>query len=87
MTPVSAEFGAAYAVYRRGVSTDPFLICKTYYGLKDYDPALEWLRRAIDDRNLLALMSARVPNAWPGLSELPGYANLLAHFDSLQRSP
>ena len=52
---------------RRDSSADPYSHLLTYYGLKDYDSALEWFRRAIDDRNLDALQTARLPNAWPEL--------------------
>ena len=67
--------------------TDPYLIFLAYYGLKDYDSALEWLRRAIDDRNASVLQFIRLPNMYPGLREQPGYAEVLKHLDSLQRSP
>jgi len=66
---------------------DPFAILMTYFGLKDYDSTLEWLRRAIDDRNTAVLELVRLPNAFPGLSEQPRYAEVLKHLDSLQRSP
>ena len=71
----------------RNSSGDPAVIFWTYYGLKDYDHALVWLRRAIDDRNSTILQQVRLPNAFPGLQELPGYADILAHLDSIQRSP
>jgi hypothetical protein len=57
-----------------------------YYGLKEYDSAFEWWRRAIDDRNLNLLMTIR----WfvlPGLSDRPDYAELIKYLDSLQRWP
>ena len=71
----------------RDPSTDPGLIVLTYFALKDYDSALEWLRRAIDDRNSTMLMIVRLPNAFPGLSQQPGYADVLKYLDSVQRSP
>jgi Tfp pilus assembly protein PilF len=58
----------------------------TYSALKDYDDALVWLRRGIDDRNQFILQAVRMPNALPGLQESPGYADVLAYLDSLQRS-
>jgi hypothetical protein len=59
----------------------------TYFALKDYDSTLEWLRRAIDDRNSLVLRIVRIPNAFPGLSQQPGYTDVLKYLDSQQRSP
>jgi len=71
----------------RDPGTDPSLICLTYFGLKDHDSTLKWLRRAIDDRNANMLRLVRLPNAFPGLSQQPGYADVLKYLDSLQRSP
>ena len=65
---------------------NPALVFLGYYGLKQYDKALVWVRRAIDERSDLA-RSVRMPNAFPGLQEQPAYADVLAHFDSIQRSP
>jgi len=81
-----AEAHALIADLSRDSNSDPAATFATYYGLKDYDNALVWLRKAIDDRSGI-LTQVRVPNAFPGLQELPGYADILAHLDSIQRSP
>ncbi len=70
----------------REPDVDPFLVFITYYGLKAYDDALVWLRRGIDDRSGFLLTSIRMPHQFPGLREMPGYAEALAYLDSLQRS-
>ena len=69
----------------RDADVDPAFIFLTHYRLKAYDDALVWLRRGIDDRGLI-LNYVRMPDAFPGLQELPGYAEILRHLDSLQRS-
>ena len=68
-------------------NAEPETIFWLYYGLKDYEHALEWLRRGIDDRNTTFIKFVRLPNAFPEIQDLPGFAAVLAHLDSLQRSP
>ena len=70
----------------RDPDIDPYLCFLTYWALKRYDEALVWLRRGIDDRHINILELVRIPDAFPGLQDLPGYADVLAHLDSLQRS-
>ena len=70
----------------REPSVDPIAMVLTYCALRAYDDALVWLRRGIDDRNSLVLMHVRMPNALPGLQDVPGYADVLTHLDSLQQS-
>ena len=67
-------------------NVDASLCVLTYWALKEYDDALVWLRRGIDDRNPSVLVLIRMPKVFPGLRELPGYADALAYLDSLQRS-
>ena len=82
-----AEARALVAELSLGENADPATIFWLYSGLKDYDHALEWLRRGIDDRNAGFLSFVRLPNAFPEIQDLPGFAAALAHLDSLQRSP
>ncbi len=55
--------------------------------LGDFDAALADLRRGIDDRNVAMLLWVRMPNAFSGLQQQPGFADMLAYLDSQQRSP
>jgi tetratricopeptide (TPR) repeat protein len=82
-----AEARVLVAEMSRDTNASPLSFFYAYYGLKDYDEALVWLRRAIDDHSPQLLPLVRIPNAFPGLQELPGYADVLAHLDSIQRSP
>jgi len=82
-----AEARALVAELSRDSDADSETIFWLYYGLKDYEHALEWLRRGIDDRNTTFLSFVRLPNAFPEIQDLPGFAAVLAHLDSLQRSP
>ena len=65
---------------------DPLVMVLTYSALKAYDDALVWLRRGIDERSGLLVSNVRMPNAFPGLQDQPGYADVVAYLDSLQRS-
>ena len=69
----------------REANVDPFWVFLTYYGLGKYDDALIWLRRVIDGRYYVTSV-LRIPNQFPGLQELPGYADVLKYLDSIQRS-
>ena len=82
-----AEARALVADLSRDSNADPETIFWLYYGLKDYEHALEWLRQGIDDRNLGLVGFVRLPNAFAEIQDLPGFAAELAHLDSLQRSP
>jgi len=64
---------------------DPFDVYFAYYGLGQYDQALVWLRRVLEAR-YIPLVHLRLPNLFPPLQEQPGYAELLAYLDSIQRS-
>jgi TolB-like protein len=82
-----AEARALVAELSLDAKADPVTIFWLYYGLKDYEHALEWMRRGIDDRNAGFLSFVRLPNAFPEIQDLPGFAAVLGHLDSLQRSP
>ena len=82
-----AEARALVADLSRDSNADPETIFWLYYGLKDYEHALEWLRQGIDDRNLGLVSFVRLPDAFAEIQDLPGVAAVLAHLDSLQRSP
>jgi len=81
-----AEARELLANMLRDPNADPYFVFFTYYGLKEYDAALEWLRRSIDDRSLTALATVRW-RVLPGISDRPDYPELLQHLDSLLRSP
>ena len=69
----------------RDATANPADVFLTYYGPGEYNDALIWMRRAIDDRGIIVIF-LRVPNLLPGLQEQPGYAEALKYLDSLQKS-
>jgi tetratricopeptide (TPR) repeat protein len=69
----------------RDPTANPYDVFHAYYALGNYDEALVWMRRTIDDRGAHVAF-LRLPNLYPGLQEQPGYADALKYFDSLQKS-
>ena len=80
-----AEAKELTAQLARDPTANPYDVFQAYYALGEYDEALVWMRRVIDDRGVIVAF-LRLPNLYPGLQELPGYADALKYLDSLQKS-
>src|SRR5262249_32927572 len=67
-------------------SATAVLHAQAHRGLGEYDEAMKWLRRAVDERDLSVLETIRLPNANRELRDRPDYAELLRYLDSIEVS-
>lgn len=57
-----------------------------FYGLREYDEALDWLGRALDENSFDAYLRVRLKAGFSEISQLPEYRKILAHVDELEVS-
>jgi TolB-like protein len=63
-----------------------FALFDAHYGLAEYDTAIVWLRRALEERIGLAWQFIRLPNTYPEITKRPGFEKLVRSLDSLLKS-